>query len=470
MKLRTRFYLYIIIISFMPLLGFLLVCLELMGPEEGLFTFGKLFLLEVGVALGVGYWAYQSIAKKVKHLKHEVQSIVKAQATGEFGQLPYISIGNDELGQLKKLIWDAFSKQNAQLSELESNYRKIQYSKMDLEEKYAQSYTLQLILEEISRELDIDQLLKKTSDIIIGVFGSKRCTIYMVDDEMENLVPRASSGGRVVLKEISLQSDNIIVRACLEKQVFTERDFSPQELAEILKQNIRSILVIPLTGRNNNLGTLVIEHEQADGISRELTEFARNIAQELSLSVENSYLYIKMKHMAIHDGLTGVYNRMYLMNYMMELFANRPNTVTVILWDLDHFKSINDRYGHLTGDLVLKTFTAIVQKILPTGILARYGGEEFVILLPEVPQDSAFNLAQSIRWQINEYPFTTVEGMQISVTASAGIANYPLITDNYEGLMQLADDALYQAKETGRNKVCVAKKSQPQLNEQQGAG
>lgn len=144
------------------------------------------------------------------------------------------------------------------------------------------------------------------------------------------------------------------------------------------------------------------------------------------------------------------------MNYMGQIFSKSPKTVSVIMFDMDHFKQVNDKYGHLAGDMVLKSATAIIQDMLDTGIMGRYGGEEFVVLLPEVAQKEAFLLADAMRSRINDNNFITPEGVRIPVTISAGLANYPQVTDSFKGLLQLADEALYKAKNSGRNKVCVA--------------
>lgn len=346
-----------------------------------------------------------------------------------------------------------------QAEQLSEKYNKLWYSYLHLEEKYAQSYTVQLILEEISRELDSDRLLKKTTDIVMGVFGSKKCIIYMKEEGKAVLTVRASSEFTDDIPEketVSLDDDNIIAGAWRNLRVYTLDDAKPEEMEEFRKKNVNSVLVIPLAGHRDCWGIMVIEHEAEAGLSPDLIEFAKLISQELSLSVENAYLYGRMRQMANHDALTGIYNRMYLINYVADLFDKKPNIVSLIMFDMDFFKRINDRYGHLTGDMVLKTTTAVIQKILPTGILARYGGEEFVIVLPEVQMKDAMEFGETIRRQISDYEFLTTEGQRIKVTLSAGLATYPYVSDGYEGLLQKADEALYEAKKSGRNKVCLA--------------
>jgi diguanylate cyclase (GGDEF)-like protein len=313
--------------------------------------------------------------------------------------------GRDQFSKLLQSFGLLLEKQEQTLEEHRQKYNQLLYSYMNLEEKYAQSYTVQLILEEISRELETDCLLKKTTDIIMGVFGSKSCAIYMVDEEKDVLIARASSGITnnefESIEPISVSSSSIIARAWRNRRVYTEADMKPREIEELNKRDTHSILAIPLTGRRGCQGIMAVEHELGKGLSPDLVEFAKLIAQELSLSVENA---------------------------------------------------------------VLKTTTAVIQKMLPAGILARYGGEEFVIVLPEIDQDKAVELAEKIRRRIAEHEFTTAEGNQIGVTLSAGLANYPLVSDGYESLLQKSDEALYEAKKAGRNRVCVASVILPDFN------
>jgi diguanylate cyclase (GGDEF)-like protein len=465
MKLHTRFQLYLIIACVVPLMIFFALLLMFWMPKHlyGL-VYQELFnrnilgfvvsLIAGVVIIGLLSLYFKSVINRVKELTDFFKLYPNDNMT-ELKPDPYF----DELGKLRQSLIDMLLRLKKSNMEFEDKYRQLLLSNMNLEEKYAQSYTIELILEEIGRELDSDQLLKKTSDIIMGVFGSKCCTIYMVDEEKDCLVIKANSGVGDSIGEnsiIPIDSDNIIARSWRTKKIFTEADAKPKELKALRARNIQSFHGFPLTGRRGGLGLILIEHQLAGGLTADLEDFAKLIAQEISLSVENAFLYEQMSLMANHDALTGVYNRMYLMNYMGEIFTKGPETVSVIMFDMDHFKKVNDKYGHLAGDMVLKTASAIIQKMLPTGILGRYGGEEFVVLLPEIDQTNAYKFADAIRCKISEHNFITGEGVKIPVSISAGLANYPQISDSFKGLLQLADEALYEAKNSGRNKVCIA--------------
>lgn len=470
MKLRDKCYIYLGIIGITSILLCVFSCLVyypvlkesglvFVSPQYGFKPFFKPVLLLVCGEVLLIFLISKVLCKLTVNRIRELNLYLQATVNGKDMILTKERY-NDELSELRRSIVEVYRKMVISRGELEKSYQQLAETNQKLESNYIQSYNLQLIQEEISRELDIDQLVKKTADIIMGLFGSKRCLIYMADEENELLVAKAFSGSMgkdAPKKSISFNSNNIIARSWRDKLIFTEKDAKPEELAELHKRNINSILTVPLIGRQGKVGIMVLEHGLAGGISNDSIKFARIVAQELSLSVENAYLYDKMRRMATRDALTGVYNRLYLMTYMVEIFTNNPKTVSVLLFDMDHFKQINDKYGHLAGDMVLKTAANLIQNMLPSGILARYGGEEFVIVLPEVNEADAFQFANSIRQIVGHHQFTTPEGDFVSVTISIGLANYPLVSDNYEKLLQLADEALYEAKNSGRNRVCVAK-------------
>lgn len=159
------------------------------------------------------------------------------------------------------------------------------------------------------------------------------------------------------------------------------------------------------------------------------------------------------------DGLTGAFNKSYLLDSLQHEIARslrckRP--LSVLLMDIDHFKSINDTYGHLVGDEILREFSnRLTNTKRPDDLLCRYGGEEFVLILGETELGQAVEIAERCREHIAQSPFTSAEG-PIPVTVSMGAAELPLndgpITPS--GLLKTADDRLYKAKQSGRNRVC----------------
>ncbi len=164
---------------------------------------------------------------------------------------------------------------------------------------------------------------------------------------------------------------------------------------------------------------------------------------------------------ALRDGLTGAYNKNFLLNHLnTELaFALRHGTpLSVIMFDVDHFKPVNDTYGHLAGDAILKRLAEISISTLRTDdIFARYGGEEFTIVSRGTTQERAAIIAERLRQIINKTDFI-FDGQHIPITVSLGVAGLPdTPAQTTDDLIGAADAALYQAKNSGRNRVCAAK-------------
>lgn len=161
------------------------------------------------------------------------------------------------------------------------------------------------------------------------------------------------------------------------------------------------------------------------------------------------------------DALTGLYNRRYLMDTMNAEFSRARRYWTpmaIMMIDVDHFKQVNDRYGHQVGDQVLEHLGRILRdRTRQSDIAARYGGEELTVLLPQTALEQAMTVAETLRQLIDEHPFVNDNGRQVHVTISIGVACFPdLRVDDAERLLQYADAALYLAKELGRNRVVLA--------------
>ena len=163
----------------------------------------------------------------------------------------------------------------------------------------------------------------------------------------------------------------------------------------------------------------------------------------------------KLRYQAEHDLLTGVLNRNAIVKVLVSSIARSQNNhVAAIMGDIDHFKRINDTYGHLAGDDVLKGVTRMLGESLREGdALGRFGGEEFIMVLPGCQMNAAIRVAERIRSMLNDTPIPTCEGY-IGVTMSFGVAVMQQGRDNDgEALIKRADQALYRAKNGGRNRV-----------------
>jgi len=169
------------------------------------------------------------------------------------------------------------------------------------------------------------------------------------------------------------------------------------------------------------------------------------------------YDYINnLKQNAIYDPLTGAYNKRELLEYLNKYLKNflryKKDNFSIMMFDIDHFKKINDTYGHLAGDFILKEFVKIIkQNIRESDILGRYGGEEFILILPNTKVSGAMKLATRIKETVEEHDFEFNKTI-LKITVSIGITSASL-NDSVESLIQRADDALYEAKQKGRNRI-----------------
>jgi two-component system cell cycle response regulator len=166
----------------------------------------------------------------------------------------------------------------------------------------------------------------------------------------------------------------------------------------------------------------------------------------------------KLERLANFDSLTGLYNRRAILSKLRELInlANRyKEDFSLIMLDIDHFKSVNDRYGHLTGDEVLEKIAALIRRnIRNTDIVGRYGGEEFIIVLPQTNLSSAWAIAERIRSIIENAEMKDPAGTVFTVTVSQGLSEWERGEDA-DSLISCADEALYKAKGRGRNRVQI---------------
>jgi diguanylate cyclase (GGDEF)-like protein len=184
----------------------------------------------------------------------------------------------------------------------------------------------------------------------------------------------------------------------------------------------------------------------------------RDVTERRAKEHELQNMKTRLEHLAHTDVLTNMYNRRFFVQRLGEEFERvrrHGSVLSVLVFDLDYFKRVNDTYGHDNGDMVLVGVAEVVEQIKRvTDIACRFGGEEFAMLLPETDKTGALNLAQRLRRAIEAYPYQTHDHQSISVTASIGVATVtPQVTEP-SAILQIADRALYRAKDSGRNVVC----------------
>ena len=221
---------------------------------------------------------------------------------------------------------------------------------------------------------------------------------------------------------------------------------------------LSSLLVLPLIAQDKPVGTMIIGHHDSGEFPSSRREMLEVVANQVAVTMQNARLYAQMENMAKFDALTGLANRRAFESKLEETMARHKRagrTFGLVLTDIDHFKSVNDTYGHPVGDEVLRQVGAtLTEQMREIDTPARYGGEEFVLILEDTDLEGSRQVADRLRQAIADLEFETEQGL-LQCTISMGIALGPWDSDEPHELVDLADQALYHSKENGRNKVSV---------------
>ncbi|QGG48487.1 diguanylate cyclase [Heliorestis convoluta] len=293
------------------------------------------------------------------------------------------------------------------------------------------------------------------------------------------IINDSSLEGRIMLDLLSYQGYHVNVARSGQEGLSMAKSFEPDviicdivlpgmnglELARLLQEDVdtQKIQIIIASSNNNKQDKLEAFRCGAfDYLVKPLDFDELLLRLEIVLRYKQSIDKLKRRETilragSIRDFLTGLYNRQYLDQKMAEELARVKrygHTFSVLLTDVDFFKQINDRHGHLVGDKILIHLAGRLQlKVRSTDTVCRFGGEEFCIIAPETDSHGAFELAEKLRKTIEKEPVIVSEDFKIPITASFGIAEYEGPEETTKSLLERADRALYNAKKKGRNRV-----------------
>jgi diguanylate cyclase (GGDEF)-like protein len=230
--------------------------------------------------------------------------------------------------------------------------------------------------------------------------------------------------------------------------------FAPDEMR---CTDIRSLAIFPMIDNEQRCrGLFSIETDKPGVFTEDVEQVLTILIENASVAFARSLLFQKMERLATIDGLTGLNNHrtfQELLGQEIERSRRYNRPLSLLLMDIDHFKTFNDTYGHPVGDLVLKEIAECIKKsIRLNDIPARYGGEEFVVIIPETNEQGSLMTAERIRSAIEMHTIISLE-RQLKVTVSIGCSAYPENAPSQQALIDTADKALYAAKKSGRNKA-----------------
>ena len=306
------------------------------------------------------------------------------------------------------------------------------------------------------------QELKKVVDI-------DWATIALVDEKELRFLALSSNVGSPWQAEQRIPLEGTATEwVCREGKSLYEADLKQYRRfntgENYLRQGIRSIVYLPLTIKDESIGSLVVASRCPDAFTPKQIRLLEQVALQIATPIENSQLYAQAEQRARIDELTGLFNRRHFEERLKEevsRHSRRGDVFSLFLLDLDNFKAYNDIYGHPSGDILLNRTGKIIRSSLREADGAfRYGGDEFIVILPHTTMNDGRIVADRVRQRIAE----EMEKQEIAVTCSIGLASYPSDGVVSGELVTVADTALYFAKRTGGNRVYLSSKvlSEPQ--------
>ena len=283
-------------------------------------------------------------------------------------------------------------------------------------------------------------------------FGFKRGAVLATDDGQLELLAFRGPGGPQPFKP---GVDNVVEKAMAERTAQLVKKLDPDADPRLtsLLPFAKNVAVFPMTAEGQAVGVLVVEYPGTVGkIERRVVNMVSQFAAYGALSLQNARLLQQVQRQAETDALTGLANRRTFEAALvreMSRAARNGEQLTLAMFDIDHFKSLNDTYGHQAGDEVLKQVAdALVEASRDFDTPSRYGGEEFAVILPSCSTRESLSVAERLRKSLSE-----IEGLPAEVTASAGVATFPTHAADMDSLIKAADEALYESKRAGRDRV-----------------
>lgn len=312
------------------------------------------------------------------------------------------------------------------------------------------------IAQQSTAVMELEDLLTRVCSIIQQAFQVSHVSLFLREEgdlvlraHQGSLTPCFPLGGRF---PVSQRPWSQIIAT--SGTVF-ENDLTGSSEAYRLFTESASRLSIPLISFGQTLGVLTLHSSERNSFRQNELQSLESVADICANSIQNAHYVERVKQLAYLDGLTGIFNRRFFELRIMEEIerARRYGTgMAVIMADIDQFKRLNDEFGHLLGDEVLRQVSSLFhQQLRKIDVVCRYGGEEFAILLSQTNAQHALAIADKLRKLVEGWQFP---GVPRTITISAGVAAFPTDGRTRDEIIRAADNGLYAAKQSGRNKVC----------------
>ncbi len=313
----------------------------------------------------------------------------------------------------------------------------------------------------LSGILDMERLLGEVLRVAQGIFRFQKCRIFLsnITGDYLYLYAALENGNRHIFKDPLRYGRDI--SGLMEMH---DQGSMISYLNRKNRDNGSNQVDIPLLSRGKVLGIMQMVTETGKLPSSRERRLLMIFSSSAAVAIDNSLLHKKTEELTITDALTELYNYRYFRNKLTDELRRADRyrqKLSILMLDLDHFKEVNDRYGHQTGNVTLREVSSIIREcVRDIDVVARYGGEEFVVILPQTHEEDAAIIGERIRETVEKNYFPNSSGQRdIQITISLGVATYPEGIHNLDQLIEKVDRALYRAKAEGRNRVCRAEKT-----------
>ena len=320
----------------------------------------------------------------------------------------------------------------------------------------------------LTSSLQLDQVLRTIMEKIDEFLRPDNWSLLLLDEAKQELYFELAVGkASQALKDVRIKMGQGIggwVAQHGEAVIVSDTSKDTRffgKVDEKTKMETRSIVAVPVKFRENCLGVIeLINCVGPDGFDPRDLKLLEALSDFAAIALENARHVKRIHELTIKDDCTSLYNARH-MGFILDTEIYRSQRYnyefSIVFIDLDHFKQVNDTHGHLVGSRLLAEMgDALKTNCRLIDFAFRYGGDEFVILLPQTSKDNAIKVARRLHRLIRDSVWLTKEGLNIHVTPSVGLASYPVDSRTKEGLLHLADEAMYLVKNTNRDNVAVA--------------
>ncbi len=346
---------------------------------------------------------------------------------------------------------------------LEKRSRQVERANKELEARLKEITLLHDTISSMTSTLNLNDLLKNIARKVGETLGFKEFAILLYDSAVKKLRVVACYGlPEEEFLGMEFEAGEGIIGRVLQ---IGEPVLIPDTSADTnylhwkgKKVEKGSFLSIPVKYKEEILGVFAFNSPEIDGFSRRDIKLLTALANQSAIVIENARLYEKTKEFSIRDDLTGLFNRRWFNQRIVEEFKRAErfnNPLSILMVDIDFFKHYNDSHGHSTGDTALKMVAdVLIKNVREVDSVVRYGGEEFIVILPKTGVEDAGKIAEKLRLKMegHEFPLGSTQPNG-KFTISIGYTTYPDIAKSMSDLFNQADRALYAAKRSGRNRV-----------------